>query len=299
MPNRRIAFLMNPSAGTRKKKRLKEFIESSAKEKGISFEFIATNADGKYPQLEKEIQHGKYSDVIIIGGDGTVRNVVAALRHTGVRFGLVPTGSGNGLALSAKIPVDPKKALDIIFEGVAYPVDALSVNGHFSCMLSGIGFDAKVAHEFSRSPTRGLQTYLKIGFRNFFNARTYPFRIHAGGDVTHTEAYFISIANSNQFGNQFTIAPRAKLNDGLMDIVVVQKMNKLQLLISVIQQIRFGDIREDIFKKNCILYFQTDQFKIENPGNAPFHIDGDPADSSSSFDFRVIPNAFLLIQPSE
>ncbi|WP_336517298.1 diacylglycerol/lipid kinase family protein [Pollutibacter soli] len=298
MSNRRIAFLMNPSAGIRKKRRLREFVESSAKARNIPFEFSSTNAAGKYPELEEEIRNGKYSDVVIIGGDGTVRNVVAALRHTGVRFGLVPTGSGNGLALSAKIPVDTKKALDIVYEGTARPIDAFTINGHFSCMLSGIGFDAKVAHEFSRSPTRGLQTYLKIGIKNFFNARCYPFRIHMGGHVNHTEAYFISIANSNQFGNQFTIAPQAKLNDGLMDVVVVQKMNKLQLLISVIQQIRFGDIREDIFKKNCILYFQTDRFRIENPYNAPFHIDGDPAETSSSFDIGVIPNAFLLIQPS-
>jgi diacylglycerol kinase (ATP) len=164
-------------------------------------------------------------------------------------------------------------------------------------MLSGIGFDAKVAHEFSESPRRGLKTYLKISIKNFFSARPYRFRIHVDGKTTETEAYFISIANSNQFGNQFTIAPKAKLNDGLLDVVVVQKMSKLQLILSVIQQIRYGDIRENIFKKNCILYFQTPAFKVDNPGNAPFHIDGDPAATSDSFSVSVIPEAFQLIQP--
>ncbi len=91
-------------------------------------------------------------------------------------------------------------ALDIIFKGKAYPIDAFNVNEKFSCALCGIGFDADVAHEFAKQKIRGLQTYLRISTMKFFNSKPYPFEIHAGGRVLKTEAYFISVANSNQFG---------------------------------------------------------------------------------------------------
>ncbi len=295
--NRSIAFLMNPNAGTGKKKKLKDFITEQTSKTAIPFAFFPTNAEGQYQELEQTIISGIYTDVVIVGGDGTIRNVVAALRHTGVRFGIIPIGSGNGLAYSAAIPANPQKALSVIFNGYAEPIDAFLVNGIFSCMLSGIGFDAKVAHEFSKSSTRGIQTYLRIGFRNFFSAKPYPFRIHVNNQSRNTDAFFISNANSNQFGNQFTIAPKAKLNDGLLDVVVVQKMTKFQLFLSIIQQIRFGDIRENIFRENCILYFQTDRFSIDNLAGAPFHIDGDPAETADSFSVELIPNAFPLIMP--
>jgi diacylglycerol kinase family enzyme len=112
-----------------------------------------------------------------------------------------------------------------------------------------------------------------------------------------TSAYFISIANSNQFGNNFTIAPKANLNDGLLDIVVVQKMNKFQVLLSIIYQIRYGDVQEGIFKKHGILYHQLKNLQIINPSMAPLHIDGDPYNTSEKFDIRVIPSAISLIQP--
>jgi diacylglycerol kinase family enzyme len=108
----------------------------------------------------------------------------------------------------------------------------------------------------------------------------------------------VSIANSNQFGNQFTIAPKARLNDGLIDVVVVQKMNKFQLMLSVLHQLRFGDVKEKIFRKHSILYFQAPELTIYNPALAPLHIDGDPSDTAELFTVKVVKSAFRLIQPS-
>ena len=164
-------------------------------------------------------------------------------------------------------------------------------------MLSGIGFDAKVAHDFSRMKKRGLMTYVKVSMKNFFSAREYPFQLKIEGKEIDTEAYFISIANSNQFGNNFTIAPRASISDGLLDIIVVQKMNKLQVLLSIFYQIKYGDVQEGIFKRQGILYYQVKDLEILNPSNAPLHIDGDPYDTSSRFTISIIPSAFSLLQP--
>lgn len=294
---RKIAFLLNPVSGTREKSALRYIVEEQTKEKGIAFEFFPTNAAGQYPELEKCILSKEITDIVVIGGDGSISQVTAALRHTRVPFGIIPAGSGNGLALAAGISRNTEKALQVIFNGEARPIDAFMINGHFSCMLSGIGFDAKVAHDFASQKTRGLSTYVKVSARNFFTAKPWPFILSFDGKEINTEAYFISIANGNQFGNQFTIAPKARLNDGLIDIVVVQRMNKLQLLISVLHQLRFGDVNENIFRKHSILYFQCKAIGIKNPGLAPLHIDGDPCESSDDFSIQVIPEAFQLIQP--
>lgn len=171
------------------------------------------------------------------------------------------------------------------------------VNKRFSCMLSGIGFDAGVAHAFAQEKKRGLMTYVKVSARNFFRAKPYSFTITLPTGSIHTEAYFISLANANQFGNQFTIAPKARLNDGRIDVVVVQRMNKLQLLLAVMHQLRYGDVREDMFREHSILYFQAEKIRIENPGQAPLHVDGDPAETSAGFDVEIVPGAFLLLQP--
>ena len=167
-------------------------------------------------------------------------------------------------------------------------------------MLCGIGFDAAVAHEFAKQKTRGLRTYVRITTRQFFKSKTFPFEIKLRDRVLKTDAFFISVANGNQFGNNFTIAPKANLSDGLLDIVIVKKMNKINLLFSILHHLtgknhplpfsEFGN------KKN-IIYLQTDQISICNPEFAPLHIDGDPAETHSAFNIRIIPQCFKLIQP--
>jgi diacylglycerol kinase family enzyme len=120
------------------------------------------------------------------------------------------------------------------------------------------------------------------------------------GEEYSTDAYFISIANSNQFGNRFTIAPKASLSDGLIDIVVVKKMSKLRLLWSVFKQLKYGEVTEyndGTFHTRDVLYFQTNKLTITNPRQALLHIDGDPAPTSEKFTIRIVPRAFKLIQP--
>ncbi len=288
---------MNPLSGTGDKYHIKEKLIGKMNAEGIPFEFVQTNAEGDYEFLDKRIRTEQIQNLVIIGGDGTVSHVVNALRHLPVDFGIIPTGSGNGLALAAGIPRDPLKALDIILHGKPSRIDAFTINGHFSCMLSGIGFDAKVAHDFAKQKTRGLWSYVKVSAANFFRAKEYPFTLRIDQKEITTEAYFISIANSNQFGNNFTIAPKAMLSDGLLDVVVVQKMNKLQVLLSIFYQIRYGDVQESIFKKQGILYFQLKELELINTAMAPLHIDGDPYETSSAFKINVIPSALSLIQP--
>lgn len=295
-------YLVNPVSGTAKKDLLVENIQKQTAARGIDCEVAHTNAAGNYTLHKEKIVEERFTDVVIVGGDGTVNQVVNNFRDIeGLQFGIIPLGSGNGLAYAAGIPKKPLQALHLIFEGTAKYTDAFTINDHFSCMLSGIGFDAKVAHDFAAKASRGLFTYTQQSLINFFKAQPYQFEVIIDGFSFFTDAYFISIANSNQFGNNVTIAPQASLSDGLLDIVVVQKMHKARLPFAVLKQIRGNNklqqMVEDMSQKN-ILYFQSPSILIRNFKLAPFHIDGEPMETSGEFKATIIKDCFKLIQPA-
>ena len=298
--NRKFIYFINPISGTGGKIALLEKIREKTTEKKIPFEIIHTNAAGDYRYLPQKIAAENITDVIVCGGDGTVNQVANSLQGTSVNIGIIPMGSGNGLAFAAKIPKRIDRALAIIFNGRSEYVDGFYINERFSCMLCGLGFDAQVAHDFARQQKRGLATYVKQSTKNFFSAKPWPFEIEMDGVRISTEAFFISIANSNQFGNNFTIAPQASLHDGLLDIVVVNKMSKLRMIWTVLKQIRSGQVRmyeDKKYHRNDIHYFQAKKLSIKNPQSAPLHIDGDPAGTSLLIEIEIIERAFRLLMP--
>jgi len=297
---RKILYFINPASGTKRKELLKQAITKKTLDQNIPFEILGTNSNGQYPDLKAKLKNEKITDVVICGGDGTVNQITSYLLGSEVNIGIIPIGSGNGLALTAKISTDINKALHIIFTGNPTLIDAFFINEKFSCMLCGVGFDAQVAHDFSMQPKRGLITYVKESVKNFMKAEPYRFGITNKGKTFSTEAYFISVANGNQFGNNFTIAPKASLHDGLLDVVVVKKMNKTRMIWAVLKQIRSGKVRkqeENNFHNKEVLYFQTDKLIIHNYQLAPLHIDGEPAETSKDFKIEILAKAFKLIMP--
>lgn len=300
MMQRKIVYLVNPVSGAGKKEILEKLIQTKTREQSILFEIHNSNIYGDYDYLKDKIESEEITDIVIAGGDGTVNQAVSALQETGVTFGIIPIGSGNGLAFCAGIPKNPVKALEIIFKGNYGYVDAFTINNKFSCMLSGLGFDAQVAHDFANNASRGLLTYTQQSLYQYFKAHPYLFQIVLDNFSFYSDAFFISIANSNQFGNNFTIAPKASLDDGLLDIVIVQKMNKAKLPFAILKQIRGNNnlqqLIEDMAEKN-ILYFQTPSLTIRNLKHAPFHIDGEPAETEEEYKIQLIRKCFKLCQP--
>ena len=136
---RNIIYIINPISGTRTKKDLQSFIEQQTKKKKISFRVFPSVASGDYSFLVPIIKEEKVTDIVIAGGDGTVSQVLAGLRHCDVNFGIIPCGSGNGLAFAAKIPRQPAKALEVVFNGKPVATDGFYINDHFACMLSAKG----------------------------------------------------------------------------------------------------------------------------------------------------------------
>ncbi|MGZ3860248.1 MAG: diacylglycerol/lipid kinase family protein [Flavisolibacter sp.] len=297
---RHLIYIINPISGTKKKTALPERIRTRMQAANLSYEIYPSAPGGDYTFLEKILSTKKVTDIIIAGGDGTLNQAIHALHRFDLRFGILPCGSGNGLALSAGIPRNLDKALDIIIRGNWQWTDAFLVNDRFACMLCGLGFDAQVAKDFAEDPNRGLLTYIKQTVKNFFSARAYPFKILVQGKELSTEAFFISIANSNQFGNNFTIAPKASLTDGLLDIVVMCRQSKWSLLFQTLRQVggfnRLESV-EVLDRESSLLYFQTTGLRILNPKAAPMHIDGDPVSTSRSLDVRLLNGCFRLLRP--
>lgn len=296
--SRKFLFFINPISGTKNKLQLEEKITGKCEEEGLAFEILFTSKEGNYDFLYEKITHENVTDIAIAGGDGSIRPIVSAVLNLPVNIGIIPVGSGNGLARTAGIPASVDKAIDVILAGKSSLTDALLINNQLSTHVCGLGFDAKVAYDFSEAENRGLKSYTKIALKNFSSAKTYPFTIESDGKTFEVEAFLIAIANSNQFGNNFKVAPKASICDGLLDIVVVKKTGKAKAVLSFIKQILSGNIKSvhsKHFQKNNILYFQTNKIKIENPRFAPLHIDGDPAESFKEFSIEVLPSAYRLL----
>ncbi len=297
---RHFIYIINPISGTRTKKGIQQFIEEKTKQAGFLFQIFPSVSSGDYVFLHSIINEQKITDVIIAGGDGTVSQVVGSLMNCNVNFGIIPCGSGNGLAYTAKIPKQIDKALEIIFKGHSVDTDGFYINKNFACMLCGLGFDAKVAHDFTDEPKRGLLTYIKLSMKNFFSMKPYQFEINMGEIKFKTDAYFISIANSNQFGNNFTIAPKASLSDGLLDVVIITNQNKLSFILQTLKQLAgWNKIQTSslIQDKKAVIYFQTEKILIINRSLAPLHIDGEPSESALELEIEVRKKCFRLIQP--
>ena len=299
--SRKIIYIINPVAGTKSKNDLQQFIETKTKEAGIGYFVFPSVEDGNYSFLNAIITEKKITDVIIAGGDGTISSVVGSLLNEDINFGIIPCGSGNGLAHTAKIPKKPARALDIIFNGKASSIDGFFVNDRFACMLAGLGFDAKVAHEFADHPKRGLMTYAQLTLKNFFSANPFRFELKFEKTRLDMDAFFISIANSNQFGNNFTIAPKASLTDGLLDIVIVTSQNKASFVLQTLKQMAGWNLLQAssvVTKKSGVIYFQTDKLEVINHSQAPLHIDGDPAETPGKLKVEIKKKCFRLIQPA-
>ncbi len=297
---RHILYIINPISGTKNKNSLQQIVEEKTKTAGFEYVMYSSVVNNDYSFLHDIITEKKITDIIIAGGDGTVNGVVNAFKDVNVQFGILPLGSGNGLAFTAGIPRNINSALQIIFNGKSELTDAFTINNHFACMLCGLGFDAQVAHDFAADPNRGLITYIKRSIKNFFSATTYAFKIEIANEEFETEAFFISIANSNQFGNNVTIAPKASITDGLLDIVIVTKQNKLSVVLQTLWQVGGYNalIENEIANSNAsIIYFQTEALQIKNLSLAPMHIDGDPSETPEELNVKILKKCFRLIIP--
>jgi YegS/Rv2252/BmrU family lipid kinase len=219
-----MRFIFNPCSGRRRNARLLPVVRALIAERALDADLVTTKGPGHATDLANEAVAAGCRRVVAVGGDGTVNEVAQALVNTHAALALVPCGSGNGLARHLGLPGSADEAL-LLAADPASPVvtmDTGTVNGHLFVNAMGIGLDAEVSRRFNSLTRRGLPAYAKTAFEVFFQRRSERCVITCDERSQAMEAMLIAVANSDQYGNGAYVAPGARVDDGLLDLVAVQ-----------------------------------------------------------------------------
>ncbi len=221
----KIIIIVNPVSGVRKGRmgELSELVEHSLDLERFDPEIKITRYAGHGAEIAQEGLESGIRRFIVVGGDGSINEVAEKLVDTDAILGIIPAGSGNGLAHHLGIPRKKRDAVELINRDKIVKIDTCAVNGVFFASIAGIGFDASVARQFAKSNRRGFLTYAKIVLREYLSYKPLKYNLNLDGDELETKAFFISFANSSQFGYNTQISPQASITDGLIDVCVVRK----------------------------------------------------------------------------
>lgn len=271
MVGKSYLFLVNPRSGTRLHREahsMVAWLEQKAKAAGHPAKAVITQAPGHATELASEAAATqKWDTVVAVGGDGTVNEVARGLLHTPVSLGILPMGSGNGLARHLAIPLTLSAAVEHLFKSPGTVIDSATLNGRPFFCVAGLGFDAYVGHLFGQQSRRGLDTYLRVSVQAYLDYL--PQRIRING--LEQEVFSLSFANAGQFGNNAWVAPHADLTDGQLEVCTVSPFPKWYGTALTFQ----------LFTKNLkpstyISYESLSEITVETERPALVHFDGEP-----------------------
>jgi len=267
---KKIRFIVNPISGTKSKKFILKIIHKYLDKEKYDYEICYTQAKKHATELSFDAACLKYAAIIAIGGDGTVNEVAKGIVDSKTKMGIIPTGSGNGLARHLHIPKNPIKAVNIINKFKYIKMDSIKMNDEVFVSVAGIGFDADIAKKFSKVKKRGFFSYAKIVLKDYFNYKPKTFEMIIDGKKKIKKALLISFANSSQYGNNIQIAPNAKIDDGNFEVVILKNPVFFDR-ISTLLRLRYGTIDKSKYFES----FKCISLKI-NQKNLLAHIDGEP-----------------------
>lgn len=282
-------FIVNPISGAGKGRRVAAQLEAWLERENRNAEVRLTHAPGHATQLAKKAVAEEVEAVVAVGGDGTMNEVAKALIGTTVCMGLIPIGSGNGLARHLDIPMNTLAAYRHFWRGRERRIDTGTVNGHPFVMLAGVGFDATIARAFSQSSSRGLVHYAKLVIENFqhYPEHTYQVRM-GGGPWQERTAWMLTLANGSQFGNDFLIAPKASLTDGLLDLCAIRKFGMWQAL-GLARRMRNGTLPDSPLWDGVLIK------ELELTGHDGWvNIDGEGVEIPGTLHFQLVPESLTL-----
>jgi YegS/Rv2252/BmrU family lipid kinase len=290
---KKMLLIINPISGTANKNGLSERIVEKLSAHDISVDIAHTTCRGDATRIAKEGITAGYDAILACGGDGTVNETARAMANTGVTMGIIPAGSGNGLARHIGIPIDPIKSLDIIIEQHVNDCDYGTVNGQpFFCTF-GVGFDAAVSDRFAASGQRGKISYLRSAFEEFINFKCERYTLKADGKVVTDDAFLIACCNASQYGNNAYIAPHASIIDGKLDVTVVRKA-------SILQRAMLGiDLMSGTIDQNKLIEtMRVKDVVIERSAPGSAHIDGEPVTLGERLEVKCHPAALRVFTPT-
>ena len=291
---KKLLAVINPISGTANKQYIPETITEVMDESKWDVIIRFTQRPGHATDLAKQAIKQGYYGVLAIGGDGTINEVAAALRDSDTALGIIPNGSGNGLARHLNIPIDVKRALEEINNDRIEQFDYCMANQHPFFCTCGVGFDAHVSAKFAESKKRGPMSYLKNTLVEYLRYRSEEYSIETADQVLTERAFVIACGNASQYGNNAFITPNASMQDGLIDVTLIQPFTPLDTAVLGILL-----FTKHIDQDTNIQSFRTPSLTIHRPKAGVMHIDGEPMMMEADIEVKCIHNGIKIFLPKD
>jgi YegS/Rv2252/BmrU family lipid kinase len=288
----KIIAIINPISGTSSKKRILTLLGQYFPADEFERQFILTEYQGHASKIARQAVKDKTDYVIAVGGDGTVNEVAKALVHSSSVLGIVPTGSGNGLARDLSIPLDLRKALDVIKGRHVTAIDYCKANNEIFFCTCGVGFDARVSKRFAGEKRRGAWAYMKSIITELRNFKPDTYEIAFENEILKRKAFLVTCANASQYGNNAFIAPQANINDGMMDVAILSPISFWDYLPLIIQM-----FTKQMTKNNKIQYYKSKKLTLKRKKPGIMHIDGEPIRTGKAITIEVVHDGLNVIVP--
>lgn len=289
---KKILFIVNPISGGRDKRRIPGLIEKHLDKNIYEYRVSYTERVEHGYMLAKAAVKDNYDVIVAVGGDGTVNEVSKAIINTNVVLGIIPFGSGNGLARSLKIPLNAAKAIQVLNTIKIDIIDSAKLNEHYFFNVAGSGFDAHISQCFANNKIRGFVGYVKTTFQELRKYIPQEYSLTLDGVNYKRKAFIVSIANSSQYGNDAHIAPRADVKDGWLDVVIVKPM--AWYMIPLVALRMFNKTAE---ASKYVEMFQAKVILIKREIEAAIHLDGEPCMEQKDMMIEILPLSLKVIVP--
>lgn len=288
---KKVCFIVNPISGVGKQKKIEKLIKKNLNRKEFSYQVLYT----KHPKHATELSHQAVLDganvIVAVGGDGSVNEVAQGMIGSNAALAIVPTGSGNGFARHFDIPTDPADAIKVINEMQDQWIDTVKINQNSYLGVAGVGFDADVSLAFSNLEKRGPASYLLVVLNELPHYKPQKYNLIIDGKHLSRTAFLICFANTKQYGNNAFIAPKAKIDDGYLDVIIWKEFPPHAA----------PKLVHDLFTKHLDDSKYTESFRcqeviLKKPMHT-LHIDGEPMDFTDDVYIRVLPSSLKILVP--
>ena len=285
-----ITFIINPISGSVKKNNIPDIIEETIDKSLFNYSIRETEKAGHAAEIAYEAQQNGIEVVVAVGGDGTVNEVARSIVHSNTALGIIPCGSGNGLARHLLLPMDPKKSVEIINRCVIHDLDYGIINEIPFFCTCGMGFDAFISMKFAEAGKRGPVTYIENVLREGLTYKPETYHIEDETGTLIRKAFLISCANASQYGNNAYIAPQASMSDGLLDVIIMEPFDVLEA-----PQVAIEMMNKTLDKNQKIKTFRTKHIHIHREKEGYIHYDGDPVMTTADVDIQLVHKGIKMI----
>ncbi|WMJ72732.1 diacylglycerol kinase family lipid kinase [Cytophagaceae bacterium ABcell3] len=285
-----IVFILNPISGSGKASACAKYISRLVDKQVYNPKVVYTTGPGNAKELACEAVEEGVKKIVAVGGDGTINEIGHALIGTDAALGIVPSGSGNGLARHLNIPMNPEKAVALINSNRERVIDTCSVNDRPFFCTSGVGFDAHIGHLFSGLKSRGFQGYVSTALKEFFSYVPHAYSIEIEGKTYNVPAFLITFANSAQYGNNAYISPEADICDGLIDVCILSPFPKRDIF-----NIGYRLFNRSMNRCKHLKIIRTNKIVLKRKTEGMVHLDGEPLLMGEELNVTVHPSSLKVL----